>query len=76
MYSDAECVCSSPQRVTQMLSRLLALPLYVALVVKVAEKYDETDTVGKHNCIHGVRKFTLGEEVVPSVNSQQNKLDL
>lgn len=58
------------------LLRLLALPGYVALVVKVAEKYNEADAVCKHNCIHGIREVTLGEEVVSSVKSQQDKLDL
>lgn len=64
-----------PQHVDQLL-RLLALPGYVALVVKVAEKYNEADAVCKHNCIHGIREVTLGEEVVSSVKSQQDKLDL
>lgn len=66
---------SSPQHVDQ-LSRLLALPGYVALVVEVAEKYNEADAVRKHNCIHGIREITLSEEVVSSVKSQQDKLDL
>lgn len=55
--------------------RHLALPGYVAPVVKVAEEYNEADAICKHNCIHGIRKITLGEEVVTSVNSQQDKLD-
>lgn len=66
---------SSPLHVDQLL-RLLALPCYVALVVKVAEKYNEADAVRKHNCIHGIREVTLSEEVVSSVKSQQDKLDL
>lgn len=66
---------SSPLRVDHLL-RLLALSCYVALVVKVAEKYNEADAVCKHNCIHGIREVTLSEEVVSSVKSQQDKLDL
>lgn len=55
---------------------VLALPLEIALIIEVAKQSNEAQTVSKHDHVHGVRKITLCEKVVPCMCGQQHKLEL
>lgn len=56
---------------------LLLLPLAdVALVVEVAEEDYQRDAVAKHKHVHGIGEVALGEQVVASVEEEEQELHL
>lgn len=71
---DLFSVIQSP--LSHTLCRLGLLLGEVSVVVEVTEESDETERVGKHSHVHGVREVTVDKQVVGGVEGYDKKLEL